>query len=140
MRVADRPLVFTAAIAAPAPAGLDEEARAALAELDVVIRAAGGDPAGILRLNALVAADVDVRAVEAAVARRFAATPVAFTLVRTPLAAAGRRVAFEAVAPGGGTPAAVVYASERAAVLPAGGRSLSPARPRRGRTWRRRCG
>ncbi|MBM3844100.1 MAG: RidA family protein [Verrucomicrobia bacterium] len=122
VRVADRPLVFTAAITAPAPSGADEEARAALAELDAVVRAAGGDPAGLLRLNALVGADADVAAVEAAVARRFAETPVAFTLVRTPLATAGRRVAFEAVAPGGGAPAAGGLAGGRAAVLPAGGK------------------
>jgi enamine deaminase RidA (YjgF/YER057c/UK114 family) len=124
VRVADRPLVFTAAVTAPAAAGAEAEAeaRAALAELDAVVRAAGGDPAGILRLNALVGADADVSAVEAAVARRFAAAPVAFTLVRTPLATAGRRVAFEAVAPAGGEPTAVVYASDRAAVLPAGGK------------------
>jgi enamine deaminase RidA (YjgF/YER057c/UK114 family) len=116
--------VFTAAVTAPAAAGAEAEAeaRAALAELDAVVRAAGGDPAGILRLNALVGADADVPAVEAAVARRFAAAPVAFTLVRTPLATAGRRVAFEAVAPAGGEPTAVVYASDRAAVLPAGGK------------------
>ncbi|MFZ9747444.1 MAG: RidA family protein [Opitutaceae bacterium] len=122
VRVADRPLVFTAAVTAPAPAAADAEARAALAEVDAVVRAAGGDPAGILRLNALVAADADLAAVEAAVARRFAAAPVAFTLVRTPLATAGRRVAFEAVAPAGGEPTAVVHAGGQAAVLPAGGK------------------
>jgi enamine deaminase RidA (YjgF/YER057c/UK114 family) len=122
VRVPDRPLVFTAAVTAPAPAAADEEARAALAELDAVVQAAGGDPAGILRLNALVASDADVAAVEAAVARRFAPAPGAFTLVRTPLATAGRRVAFEAVAPAGGEPTAVVHAAGRAAVLPAGGK------------------
>ena len=122
VRVSDRPLVFTAAVTAPAPAGAEEESRAALAELDAVVRTAGGDPAAILRLNALVASDADVAAVEAAVALRFAAAPVAFTLVRTPLAAVGRRVAFEAVAPAGGEPSAVVHAGGRAAVLPAGGK------------------
>ena len=122
VRVPDGPLVFTGAVTAPSGSDAAAETAAALAELDSVVRAAGGDAAGIARLNAFVAADADVPVVEAAVARRFAAAPVAFTLVRTPLATAGRRVAFEAVAPATGTPAEVQFHGDRAAVLPAGGK------------------
>jgi enamine deaminase RidA (YjgF/YER057c/UK114 family) len=122
VRVPDGPLVFTGAVTAAAGADAAAEASAALVELDSVVRAAGGDPDGIVRLNAFVAADADVSAVEAAVARRFAAAPVAFTLVRTPLATSGWRVAFEAVAAAKGTPAEVQVRGDRAAVLPAGGK------------------
>lgn len=122
VRVPDGPLVFTGAVTATAGTAAAAEAAAALVELDSVVRSAGGDPGCIVRLNALVAADADVSAVEAAVARRFAAAPVAFTLVRTPLATPGRRVAFEAVAAAKGTPAEVQVRGDRAAVLPAGGK------------------
>ena len=121
VQVADTPLVFTGAVTGPAGTDAVKEAEGALAELDRVVRAAGGDPAGMVRLNALVAADADVEDVGAAVARRFAGAPVAYTLVRTPLAADGRRVAFEAVAVAAGDPAAVEVRGD-AAVLPAGGK------------------
>ena len=121
VQVADTPLVFTGAVTGPAGTDAVKEAEGALAELDRVVRAAGGDPAGMVRLNALVAVDADVEDVGAAVARRFAGSPVACTLVRTPLAAAGRRVAFEAVAAVAGNPAAVEVRGD-AAVLPAGGK------------------
>ena len=121
VQVPDSPLVFTGAVTGPAGTDAVKEAEGALAELDRVVRAAGGDPAGMVRLNALVAADADVEDVGAAVARRFAGSPVACTLVRTPLAADGRRVAFEAVAVAAGNPAAVEVRGD-AAVLPAGGK------------------
>jgi enamine deaminase RidA (YjgF/YER057c/UK114 family) len=122
VRVPDGPLVFTGAVTAATAGDAAAESAAALAELDAVVRSSGGDAAGIVRLNAFVADDADVAAVEAAVARRFAAAPVAFTLVRTPLPTAGRRVAFEAVATAGGVPANVEIRGDRAAVLPAGGK------------------
>ena len=121
VQVPDSPLVFTGAVTGPAGTDAAKEAEGALAELDRVVRAAGGDPAGMVRLNALVAVDADVEDVGAAVARRFAGAPVAYTLVRTPLAADGRRVAFEAVAVAAGNPAAVEVRGD-AAVLPAGGK------------------
>ena len=121
VQVPDSPLVFTGAVTGPAGTDAAKEAEGALAELDRVVRAAGGDPAGMVRLNALVAVDADVEDVGAAVARRFAGSPVACTLVRTPLAADGRRVAFEAVAVAAGDPAAVEVRGD-AAVLPAGGK------------------
>ena len=121
VQVPDSPLVFTGAVTGPAGTDAVKEAEGALAELDRVVRAAGGDPAGMVRLNALVAAAADVEDVGAAVARRFAGAPVAYTLVRTPLAADGRRVAFEAVAVAAGNPAAVEVRGD-AAVLPAGGK------------------
>ncbi|MFM8619418.1 MAG: RidA family protein [Opitutaceae bacterium] len=104
----DGPLVFTGAITGPAATDAATEAAGALAELDRVVRAAGGDPAGIVRLNALIASDADVAGVESALARRFAGSPVAYTLVRTPLVTPGRRVAFEAVATAEALPAAVL--------------------------------
>jgi len=121
VRVPDGPLVFTSAVSGPAAADAATEAAGALAELDRVVRAAGGDPAGILRLNGLVASDADVAGVEAAVARRFAATPVAYTMVRTPLVTTGRRVAFEAVTTAAENPPSVAMRGD-AAVLPAGGK------------------
>ena len=121
VRVPDASLVFTGAVTGPAAADTATEAAGALAELDRVVRAAGGDPAGIMRLNALVASDADVAGVETAVARRFADSPVAYTLVRTPLVTTGRRVAFEAVATAAANPASVEFRGG-AAVLPAGGK------------------
>ncbi|MFM9080958.1 MAG: RidA family protein [Opitutaceae bacterium] len=117
----DGPLVFTGAITGPAATDAATEAAGALAELDRVVRAAGGDPAGIVRLNALIASDADVAGVESALARRFAGSPVAYTLVRTPLVTPGRRVAFEAVATAAGNASAVEIRGG-AAVLPEGGK------------------
>ena len=121
VRVTDGPLVFTGAITGPAAAEASTEAAGALAELDRVVRAAGGDPAGIVRLNAFVASDTDVRAVDEAVARRFAGAPVAYTMVCTPLVTVGRRVAFEAITTAAENPSAVTLRGG-AAVLPSGGK------------------
>jgi enamine deaminase RidA (YjgF/YER057c/UK114 family) len=123
VRVPDGPLVFTGQIADPQMSPeAGAQARNALAALARELTAAGSDLARVVRLNALVGADADVAAVEAAVAERFAATPVAFTLVRTPHATAGVRVSFEAVATSDASADRVQIRSPQAALLPAGGK------------------
>ncbi|MBI5692572.1 MAG: RidA family protein [Verrucomicrobia bacterium] len=123
VRVADLPLVFTSAIAAPTPGGsVGEEAGRALEALGELLRESGSELGRVVRLQAYVAADADVAAVEAVVAQRWAAAPVALTVVRSPLEVAGARVAWEAVAAAGSAARAGVVRPGKAAVLPAGGK------------------
>lgn len=119
VRVADAPLVFTGQVFGGPTAGAGEEATAALAALGELLERQGGAGTSWVRLHAYVASDADVAAVTSAVARRFPQEAPAFTLVRTPLARAGARVAFEAVglAAAGGEGVAV---GGGAATLPAG--------------------
>lgn len=94
VRVADGTWVFTGQVfARHAASAVRSEAEAALTALDEVVARSGSDLTRAVRLCAYVADDRSVAEVEAAVARRFAAMPVAFTLVRTPLTQAGARVA-----------------------------------------------
>lgn len=123
VRVPDSALVFTGQVAASDHSG-DSQAQAdgALRALDANLAKAGSDLTRVVRLNAYVADDRSIAGVKAAVAARFAAAPPAFTLVRTPLAAAGAKVAFEAVAATSRAPSAVEVLGASAAVLPAGGK------------------
>lgn len=120
VRVPDGALVWTGQIFATK---LDGDARAqcdaTLAALDGVLAKADSSLANVVRLTAYVADDAAVAAVDAIVAERWARAPVAFSLVRTPVASIGARVAFEAVATTSRV-APAVEVGEGAAVLPAG--------------------
>lgn len=132
VRVPDGPLVFTAQVASPSLQGdAPAQANGALQALAGVLAGAGSDLTRVVRLNAYVSDDAAVAAVAAAVAARFAATPVAFTLSRTPLAVPGARVLFEAVATTSRSPATPeVFA--HSAVLPAGGKIFISGQVERG--------
>ncbi len=133
VRVDDVPLVFTGQITAPRPGGGDRaEAEAALAELGRLLGRAGSSAAQIVRLNAYVADDAAAGPVEAALAATRAAQPAAFTLVKTPLAAPGARVAFEAVAAAAPAGPRVNIRETAAAVLPAGGKIFISGQAERG--------
>ncbi len=123
VRVPDQPLVFTGQVFAPAGTGEPRaEADAALKALETTLAKAGAALAGVVRLNAYVADDTSVSAVEAAVAEQFAGAPPAFTLVRSPLTQAQARVAFDAVTITSRAPSTVEVVDASAAVLPAGGK------------------
>lgn len=138
VRVADGALVFTGQVSAPASdaAGRSgdagEEAEAALRALDAVLAQHGSDLARVVRLNAYVADDAAMSAVDAAVAKNFAQAPVALTVVRTPLAGQGARVAFEAVAAAASAPAKVAV-GKTAAVMPAGGKIFISGQAEKGK-------
>lgn len=123
VRVPDGPLVFTGLIHAT---GGREDARAqagrALQALGAALASAGSDVSRVVRLNAYVTSDTAVAGVEAAVAAQFGDTPVAFTLVRSPLPVANALVAFDAVAMSARAPAAVEVVNASVAILPVGGK------------------
>lgn len=120
VRVPDGALVWTGQIFAPKQDGdAGAQSEAALAALDGVLAKSGSGLTNVVRLTAYVADDAAVKAVDAVLAARWAKAPVAFTLVRTPLALSGARVAFEAVATSPRA-ATAVEVTEGAAVLPAG--------------------
>ena len=123
VRVSDAPLIFTGPITAQEPLGdVRSQAEAALDALGRTLATGGGDLSQVVRLNAYVADDAAIAGVMAAVTTRFAAAPPAFSLIRTPLAAPGARVAFEAVAVSSRAPSSVEVVAPAAAVLPAGGK------------------
>lgn len=132
VRVPDGPLVFTAQVASPSLQGeATAQANGALEALAGILAGAGSDLSRVVRLNAYVSDDAAMAAVDAAVAAHFAATPVAFTSSRTPLAVPGARVLFEAVATTSRSPAAPeVFA--QSAVLPAGGKIFISGQVERG--------
>ncbi len=132
VRVPDGPLVFTAQVAAKELQG-DARAQAdgALQALAGVLGGVGSDLTRVVRLNAYVADDDAVAAVDAAVAARFATSPVAFTLSRSPLTVRGARVMFEAVATTARAPTSPEV-SAQAAVLPAGGKIFISGQVERG--------
>jgi enamine deaminase RidA (YjgF/YER057c/UK114 family) len=133
VRVADVPLVVTGQIFPDSAAGdASTQAVAALRKLESVLSSAGGDVSRLARLNAFVADDRAVSAVEAAVAGRFRDLPVAFTVVRTPLAVPGAQVAFEAVGISSRPASAVEMLSRDAAILPAGGKVFISGQAERG--------
>lgn len=123
VQVADIALVFTGQVFA---ADLMGTARAqavdALRSLETVLGKYGSDLTRVVRLTAYVAEDAAVGDVDGVVAERFAAAPVAFTLVRTPLARSGAKIAWEAVASSSRAPAKVEIRDSAAAVMPAGGK------------------
>jgi len=122
VRVPDVPLVFTGQVFAAEPGGeLAFEAAQALQALEAVLAQAGGGLERVVRLNAYVAGSTAVPVVDTLVAERFAGTPVAYTLVRTPLTRPGARVAFEAVGQTSLGPRSVEVGAG-AAVLPVGGK------------------
>ena len=123
VRVPDQPLVFTGQVFAPAGSSNPRvEADAALKALEMTLVKVGASIASVVRLNGYVADDTSVAAVEAAVAARFAGTPPAFTLARSPLTQPLARVAFDAVATTSRAPSTVEIIDASAAVLPAGGK------------------
>jgi enamine deaminase RidA (YjgF/YER057c/UK114 family) len=123
VRVDDVPLVFTGQIVAANLAGdARSQADGALQALAARLRPAGADLAHVVRLNACVSGDADVEGTLAAVAAAFAGGGPAFTLIRTPLAAPGARVAFDAVAVATRAGGAVELSPGGTAVLPAGGK------------------
>ncbi|MBL9188608.1 MAG: RidA family protein [Opitutaceae bacterium] len=122
-RVPDAPLVFTGQIFAPQMGGeIRAECEGALDALAATLANAGSDLAHVARLTVYAAEAEATVAAEAAIAQRFAAAPVALTIVRTPLARAGAWVGFEAVAVSSRTEPGVAVLSSEAAVLPAGGK------------------
>lgn len=122
VKVGDGPLVFTGqAFASDLGADAQTQARGALASLEATLKKSGSSLAQVARLSAYVAAEDDVATVERVIGEAFAAAPVAYTLVRTPLAKAGARVAFEAVAVSARAGEKVEIAGD-AALLPAGGK------------------
>jgi len=123
VRVADGPLVFTGQFSATNPeADTRAQADGALLALAAALEKSGSDLAHVVRLNAYVASDAAVRAVEAAMATRWAAAPPACTLVRTPLASEGALVAFDAVAASSRAAGSVEILENGCAILPAGGK------------------
>lgn len=122
VKTGDAPLVFTGQIVA-ADAGGDArtQAREALRALDATLKQGGSSLAQVARLSVYVAAEADVAAVEGVIGETWAENPVACTVVRTPLAKQGARVAFEGV----GVSAQAtgkVQITGHAALLPAGGK------------------
>lgn len=123
VRAADGPMMFTGQVCAP---DVSRDARAQAEQaLDLVgaqLAKAGGDLQRVLRLNAYVADDGATAAVDAAIAARFAGAPPAVTLVRTPLAVKGARVAFDAIAAVTRAPSSVEILAAGGAIMPAGGK------------------
>ena len=123
VRVPDGPLVFTGQIFARDAAGdVRAQTDRTLDALAATLAKSGSALDRVVRLSAYVEDNAASADVEAAVAARFGATPPAFVLIRTPLAPAGAKVAFEAVATSSRTSAAVEVLDDSAAVLPAGGK------------------
>jgi enamine deaminase RidA (YjgF/YER057c/UK114 family) len=125
VRVSDVPLVFTGQVAAA-------NAAAALEALGTTLERAGSSLDRVVRLNAYVADDTSVASAESEVTKRFVDSPVAFTLVRTPLANAQARVAFDAVATTSRAPANVETLAPDVAIMPAGGKLFISGQAERG--------
>ena len=132
VRVADRPLVFTAPVTAPPGGPAATEAERALAALDAVLATGGSALAEVVRLTAYAASAEALATVAPAVAKAFSSRPVALTALRTPLATGDAQVAFEAVTASRRPADAVVVADPRAAVLPAGGKVFISGQAERG--------
>lgn len=133
VRVADVPLIFTGQVFAPQPGGsLGAELAGAFDALLQVVGAAGGEPDSMVRLAIYAADDAAVAAAGGLLAERFAASPVALTIVRTPLARAPARLAFEAVAVSTRVAEKVVVLAPDAAVLPAGAKIFISGQAERG--------
>ncbi|WP_414661816.1 hypothetical protein [Horticoccus sp. 23ND18S-11] len=133
VRVPDGALVFTGQVFPSTLAGdVHAHAASALAATKAAVVAAGGDPARLVRLNAYAPDDAAVAPIEALIAQQFAAVPVAFSFVRTPLAVAGTRVAFEAVAQSSRPAASVEIVTGAGATLPAGGKIFISGQAERG--------
>lgn len=133
VRAADAPLVFTGQIFARETGGeLRAETESALNALGARLAVAGSGLARVARLTVYATSDDAVRAADAAIAARFAETPVALTVMRTPLPLAGARVAFEAVAVSSLSDPRVAFVAPDAAVLPAGGKTFISGQAERG--------
>lgn len=133
VRAPDAPFVFTGQIFSRQLGGdVRAESEGALDVLATALRTAGSDLGQVARLTAYAADAEAARAAESALAARFAAMPVALTIVRTPLARAGARVAFEAVAVSSRTEQGVAVLSSETAVLPAGGKMFISGQAVRG--------
>lgn len=134
VRVADGALVFTGQVGAvQARVDARAEADGALRALEGVLTSQGSGLTRVVRLCAYAADDAAAAAAEAAVAAQFAAAPVAFTLVRTPLTTVGARVVFEAVGVSAREAATVEVADGGlAALLPAGGKIFISGQAQKG--------
>ena len=133
VRVGDVPLVFTGQVFAAESSGdASVQANRALDALSTTLAKAGSDLSRVARLTAYVADDAAVGAVEATIAARFADAPPAFTLLRTPLAVADARVAFEAVGVSSRVAPTVEIIGASAAILPAGGKIFISGQAERG--------
>lgn len=125
-------LVFTGQVFADDLRGdAAAQASGALRALGAALASQGGELARMVRLTAYVADDVAVSAVDALLATHFATTPVAFTLIRTPLARSGARVALEAVSTSSSA-ATKVEISSTAALLPVGGKMFISGQAEKG--------
>ncbi len=121
VRVGDAPLVFTAQIFSGRSDGdADQQAAGALDALSAILEKSGSDAARVVRLTAYATNEAAGGAAFRAMAARFGATPVAFTLVRTRLPRTGAQVAFEAVSVATASAEKVAKTGLGAAVLPAG--------------------
>lgn len=133
VRVADAPLVFTGlVVSTDVRADAAAQASAALAALRVKLKAAGSELSQVARLNVYLADDAALPGVEQVVATQFRDTPVAVSLVRSPLPLAGARVGLEAVAVSSRSPGAVEVIDDSAAILPAGGKIFISGQAERG--------
>lgn len=134
VRAPDGPLVFTGLVFAPDVSGdARGQTERSLQALSATLAKAGSDLSRVVRLNAYVADEQAVAAVEAGVAVRFADAPPAFILVRSPLERPGALVAFDAVATTQRKAAAVEIIDRSAAILPAGGKVFISGQAEKGR-------
>lgn len=133
VRVPDVPLVYTGQIVGADVGGdAQTQAESALQALAAALAKAGSELQRVVRLSAYVADNSAIGAVEAVVARRFADAPVACTIIRTPLATPGAKVAFEAIALSSRVPSTVEILDGVGAVLPAGGKIFISGQAARG--------
>ena len=123
VRVPDGPLLWTEQLL-PREGSRDAGAQMneLLDQLEGVLAKAGGDLAGVARLNVYATDDRAVAAAAAAVEKRFAKAQPAVTVVRSPVAKAGARVACDAVARVTSDHSGVQHLAGGGAVMPAGGK------------------
>jgi enamine deaminase RidA (YjgF/YER057c/UK114 family) len=133
VQVPDVPLMFTGQIFAGEVNG-DARVQAAGAHdaLVALLAAAGAGLGRVVRLTGYASDEAAVAAAETLISERYAATPVACSIVRTPLTQPGAVVAWEAVATLPPNVGAVTGASAQSAVLPAGGKIFISGQAERG--------
>jgi enamine deaminase RidA (YjgF/YER057c/UK114 family) len=133
VRVPDAPLVFTAQVfAADLTGDARRQTSQAFEALGETLTKTGSGFDRVVRLSAFVANDQAVPVVEAEIATRFAATPVAVTIVRTPLQRPNAQIALEAVAATNRSANRVEIAGPSTAILPVGGKIFISGQAERG--------
>ena len=121
--VPDGALLFTGQIPPRSTTGdAGAQTESAVGALGQVLASAGADFAQVVRLTAYVADAAIIPVVEEWIAERFAATPVAFSFVRTPLAVREAKLALEAIAAFPKSSVTAATRDDRTAILPAGGK------------------